>query len=476
MRSLGITLLFALAAVASAQAPFTIVRPADGSKVREKVNILFPKNSVPSTGYIAIYVGGKFVEAVVPPVEGDYLKYVLDTKGKKIADGKLNIKAVLYADTGERSRIIDTSEIDVEVANSSSIAVPENGLTLRYRFTPGAQYVYKLEQKIGTSNLTENQAKGGARVAELPVDFETLRLLYAVDNAYSNGDGLVRVQALMPKGKDKIIFTDPGDGETNVYNDYDMHSVYSRLSSTGAEVFSSVPRYFPMEGSSQGGTVLNLYAFGFPLPVFPSKAVKPGSFWNAPFQIPNVDINKRDELKSFVQRIPNVRGDFEKVEWEMGHPCAKIKHSYEMGGGATAAMMQRFTGMSAAKIEETIWFALDKRIPIKIQREFTIDRREETQAADTGMQGGGEMGGGGPTAAGASGGPRRGGVSGSGGGGSAGNDFIQGPVRAGASSGNPPQGGGLGRGGRGGEGCGAGGGANVTIVRMRIQQILTLEK
>lgn len=474
MRSLGITFLSALAAVASAQAPFTIVRPADGSKVREKVNILFPKNSVPSTGYIAIYVGGKFVEAVVPPVEGDYLKYVLDTKGKKIADGKLNIKAVLYADTGERSRIVDTSEIDVEVANSSSITVPDDGMTLRYRFVPGTRYVYRMEQKIGTSNLTETQAKGGARVAELPVDSETIRLLYSVDNAYSNGDGLVRIQALTPPGKDKIIFTDPTDGETKVYHDYNMHSVYQRVNTTGTEIFGSVPRYFPMEGSSEGGTILDLYAV-FPLPVFPTKAVKPGSFWNAPFQIPNLNLDKRDESKSLVQRVPNVRGDFEKVEWEMGHPCAKIKHSYEMGGGATAAMMQRFTGMSAAKIEETIWFALDKRVPVKIQREYTIDRREETQAADSGMQGGG---GGGPTAAGASGGagPRRGGVSGSGGGGNAGNDFIQGPVRAGASSGNPPQGGGLGRGGRGGEGGGAGGGGNVTIVRMRIQQILTLEK
>ena len=49
--------VFALAA----QGSFTIVRPFDGSKVREMVKVLFPKNSVPdNSGYVGIFIDGKF--------------------------------------------------------------------------------------------------------------------------------------------------------------------------------------------------------------------------------------------------------------------------------------------------------------------------------------------------------------------------------------------------------------------------------
>ena len=61
-------------------------RLSDGAKVREDVRILIPKNSVPKTGYVGIFLDGKFLEAVVPNLSGRYYEYMLDTKAKGISE------------------------------------------------------------------------------------------------------------------------------------------------------------------------------------------------------------------------------------------------------------------------------------------------------------------------------------------------------------------------------------------------------
>src|SRR5690242_9699237 len=59
-RWFGLFIVACAASAAVAQAPFTIVRPADGSKVREKVHILIPKSSIPPGGYIGLFLNHKF--------------------------------------------------------------------------------------------------------------------------------------------------------------------------------------------------------------------------------------------------------------------------------------------------------------------------------------------------------------------------------------------------------------------------------
>src|SRR6476469_1077811 len=112
MKRLAFSLVMMGAAVlAMAQAPFTIVRPADGAKVREDVRVLIPKNSVPKTGYVGFFLDGKFMEAVIPNLSGRYYEYLLDTKGKKIEDGKHTLEAVLYVDYSDEPRIVDRSSV-----------------------------------------------------------------------------------------------------------------------------------------------------------------------------------------------------------------------------------------------------------------------------------------------------------------------------------------------------------------------------
>src|SRR5689334_3268314 len=83
---------------------FTLVRPADGAKVRETVRVLIPKNSVPKTGYVGFFLDGKFLEAVVPNMSGRYYEYVLNTKKEDVEDGKHSLEAVLYVDYSDEPR------------------------------------------------------------------------------------------------------------------------------------------------------------------------------------------------------------------------------------------------------------------------------------------------------------------------------------------------------------------------------------
>src|SRR3954447_7132724 len=116
---------------AMGQSSFTVVRPADGSKVREKVRVLIPKNSIDPGSYVGVFLGGKFVEAVVPPVQGNYRVYTLDTKGRGIPDGELKLELVKYEGT-DSPRIADRSSVTVTVGNQMNIKIPAGGVRLRY--------------------------------------------------------------------------------------------------------------------------------------------------------------------------------------------------------------------------------------------------------------------------------------------------------------------------------------------------------
>jgi hypothetical protein len=495
MKRSFVTLVFMTVAVAAfAQAPFTIVRPADNSKVREKVHVMIPKNSIPQGGYIGVFLNGKFIEAVVPPLAGKYYDYVLDTKGRNIADGKVNLELVLYVDYNENPRIVDRSSVTVNVANSASIAIPAGGFKLRYKFAPKTELIYTLQQRVAVSTISGTANRAGGRPAELPLESEKIRLSYAVDNSYGNGDGLVRIQALPTKGKDYAVLTTSRNTEPQRYYDYMMHPIYMRITGTGREVFGSVPSYFAMEGTtgSTGEDVtLNLYAL-FPLPTLPDKAIKPGDSWQSRFQNGILDLDRKDETTRLTSKFP-ARGEFVGVEWEMGHPCAKIKNVIAQGTKSLEGSQLSARGSAFAddKVEltETIWFALDRGVIVKSIRDITIDQKIESQGGAPGGMGGpgGPMGPmGGPGSGSGAAAPPPGG----------GKGLVNGPPgslmqggKAAGGQGFGPQGGpqgppGFGPGGQGrgpgGFGPGSRGGGQgtptVQYLRIRQQAIFTLEK
>ncbi len=508
-RSLGTLTLLLVAGAVFAQAPFTIVRPANDSKVREGVKVLLPKGCIPDAGYIGIFLDGKFIEATMPTLKGKYYEYIIDTKGRSIEDGTHKLEVVLYVDYKDQPRIVERSSVDIKVANKANINVPNSGIKLRYGFYSGKQWIYGMTQKVTMDTISESENKKGGKAAELPLDEEKVRLLYAVDNAYGDGSGLIRMQALPTKGKDYAYLTINAQEGVKKYNDYDMAPVYMRVTSTGKEIFGAVPPYFPLSGTTGDTNLLDLFA-AFPLPMLPTKSIRPGDSWPAKFQNGKLDLEKVFEQTSLVKSF-DARGEFIGVEWEMGHPCAKIENSIAVAELSDQDKKDLKGGASQAgekvSLKETIWFALDTKQVLKVIRDQTIETKVD----------GGGLGFGGGAPGGPSGGfpgagyPGAGRPGAAGGGATAGNEKSHQPLvdisrsepstplnqrggrrgggfpGAGAPGAGAPAGGfpgagfpGAGRPGQGGFGGPGFGGAatqpQAQFVRIRIQRVFTLEQ
>lgn len=412
-----------LVAGALAQGTFTIRRPVDGSKVRETVKVRIPKNSIPEGGYIGILVNGKFLEAVVPDVEGDDYVYNLNTKERKLADGPMTVEAVLYFYTQGAPMVLNRSSVNVTLDNSASlINTNPDGFSLRYRFTPGREYTYNRSQQSVVSIVSQAQAQLGSRAAEIASPPINVRYLIAHHNNYGN-EGLIRIQALPEKGKDYAWLNVVGATEPQRYRDFEMHPIFMRITNTGREVFTSLPTFFPWEGGSVDART-DLFAL-FPPPILPSRKVAVGDSWQAAIPIPQLELEKQHEQDKYILNQV-ARGTLEAVEWEQGIPCAKIRTELSLGADDLKGLgsLDGVEGETQnLKIESIQWFALDRGILIREELRQTSEQLVEV--GGSGGAGGGAGRGDGGSEGVAPGGGRRGG------GGAPGSDF-EGSVRPGS--------------------------------------------
>ncbi|HVT12231.1 MAG TPA: hypothetical protein VHE55_08185 [Fimbriimonadaceae bacterium] len=452
-----------------AQGSFTIVRPADGSKVREKVRVLIPKNSLEPGSYVGVFLNGKFIEAVVPPVEGNYRVYTLDTKARGIPDGEQKLELVKY-EGGDAPKIADRSSVTVTVGNQMNISLPAGGAKLRYGFKPGEQMIYSIEEVATLTTLSGSGNSEAGHPAQAPERDVTHRVLYAVDNIYPNGDALLRMQFLPDKGKDYSVIDVVGATEPKQFFDYQMQPTYMRVDGTARPIFGAVPEYF---GFSEGGnpeSKVEVVYGSWPLPELPSKAVAPGSVWQPAFLLPAIfeegsDMGNIDKVAQAFQ----ARGEFVDTEWELGHPCAKIRNSVAAGtrsfDGEQLNRAGKAFGDDKVALDETIYFALDTHKIIKMIRSITIDHKVTVEVgAGAGGGTGGSLGRG-QVGAGSMGMP--------GGGGGKENSVPfrqQGFMKGGR--------GGAAGAGQGGQRAGGGGGGTTRTqyIRQHFEQIYTLEK
>jgi hypothetical protein len=290
------------------------------------------------------------------------------------------------------------------------------------------------------------------------------------------------MQALPEKGKDYAVLTVPPSTEQEVYTKADMASIYMRLSSTGHEIFGSIPLYYQMFGSTIAPDPLQLYA-DFPLPTLPEKAVRPGDSWASRFQEASIDPAKQFEQDHLVRHFP-ARGEFVGVEWERGHPCAKIRNVIAVAemSDDDKKLLEKGAGFGGDKVQvdETIWFAMDTHKVLKVIRDMTLETKTQAMGGAGGAPG---AAGGYPGTGGYPSGKPRLTPSGGGGGGGAGdwtNNLNQRgrpgmPGRPGGGAGQYGPPGGY-PGGMGGSGRSGGPGATEgQYIRLRIQMIFTLE-
>lgn len=409
-RLITVALASLMVGCAFAQGTFTIRRPADGSKVREVVKVRIPKNSIQEGEYIGILVNGKFLEAVVPDLEGNDYVYNLDTKARKLPDGKLTIEAVLYFYAQGAPQVRNRSSVSVVLDNSAGIQGqnPE-GFLMRYKFYPGKEYSYRRTDESTVSIVSQAQAQLGSRAAEIVLGQRTVRYLIAHQNNYGN-EGLIRLQALPEKGKDHAYLVTVGNPTPTKFMDFEMHPIFMRITNTGREVFTSLPIYFPWEGDSTDART-DLFAL-FPPPVLPATRKDVGDSWEAAIPFGNIDLENRQTTEHMVENLSG-RATLESVEWEQGFPCAKIRSELSLGAN-DLKNIKNIEGVQgdaqSLKIESIQWFALDRGIMIREETRFTSEVLVEIGAG----------GAGGAAAPGGTGGGRRGPV-GTGGAGGSGN-------------------------------------------------------
>jgi len=459
MRNLFSAVLAIAGSAALAQAPFTIVKPLDGAKVRETVPITLPKSSVPPGSFIGITLDGKFLEATVPVpnAKKTHLVYWLNTKKHRIADGWHTVGVSLFANTGGRPLIADKSEIKIHVGNHAGIDIPANGSLIRYKFYPGMRSVYTVTIGEEVSTLTEAQNKLGGRAAQLPIGSERLRMLFAVDDV-RGPYGLVRSQILPYKGKDYVVATVSGDEKPTVHRSDEFAPIYRILRTTGAEVYGDVPNYWGFQGTGTEDIEEDLIA-SIPLPILPTERLQIGDSWQASVAVGGGEISQLKQTGKTVEKLP-ARGTFESVEWERGEPCAKLRYELEYGlsdkeSKELSLAGREFKQNDKFRYQQLAWISY--RTGKLVRSDMIIEADTKVDQGDGGRGGDGGGNTGGPQPMGKGGGGGRGGTS------------INYQIPMGKGGGGQAAPGGQ-RGGQQGQG---GGGA---FVRMKVYVNMVLEK
>lgn len=455
MKRLVISLLLLAYCGVWAQAPFTIVRPQNNARVREKVEIRVPLRSVPPGAFIGVTINNQFVEAIAPGAmrtdqEKGHLVYDWNTKALKVPDGKHKIELTLYSPGGETqaSRVLERTSVNVEVKNK--IDVPAGGILLRYRWTPNRSVTYKNTFQV--KNVTEVKQSGLMPQEELLTDLQFGILL----NVLSPGTAYALV-SWTPIAPLKIL----SGQQYSFHNEDAVGPTFQEIEPTGTV------RY---QGSALGGDGRQtFYAVG-DLPILPVRKVTPGFEWQSYVMLHDaLESGSKTDVR-VAQRIP-CRAKLESFEWEKGYKCAKIV--YELSGTIPGRVqLAGFTlDRMKHKMYRVVYFAYD--IGQVVRSTLNIELEQTIRQQGGGMMGG--MGTGGPPGVGGRGGfgmggddddgsfgrgrPGGGGFGRGGGGGGFGAPGVPGAQGFGGSAGASPgagmgAGGGM-PGGRGGSGGGA---------------------
>lgn len=381
-----------------AQGAFTIRSPKSGATVRETVAVRIPRNAVPDNGYIGFFVNGKFVEATVPPTDQRDFIYRLDTKKAQIPDGRLTIEAVLYVDFPSGPRAVNRSSVAVRLDNAASIRIPSGGLQLRYGWSSGREWIYDVTSRTTLSFVNADPSQRRNRAAEIETEVERFRMLYAVDQVLGGGQALVRHMVLPLPGRDTVTLMTGDNLTPELWRHDQFQPVYQRLTNTGREIFGSFPIYYSWEGSVSGYQSFDLISVR-PLPVLPTKGVRPGDSWQAPILIGTTSDSRDNQGFIDTVKLKNqgrateaaqARGELVALEWEGGHPSAKIRVRSEFNRLASQNIP-----LNRYETEELVWFALDLRKPIRREMRTVVEIRGALPQGSGGGNQGGDGGGGG---------------------------------------------------------------------------------
>jgi len=288
----------------------SIIRPVDGSTVRETVPILVPVSQVPDGGFVVYVIDGHFrVGQATKTSDGRYFVFYWDTKAvdpnidlpmseRKPRDGKHVISVRVSDEHG--ANVAASPEIAVYVKNHLSPSdIPASGIKLRYKLKADTASRYRFDCRIDVkkvSGVDPNLVKtmGHAIEGKFGVVKKTVEYMQSPQSAF------VSEELVGPLGKYNAgsISYDNSITSRRIYQNEDTRGSYSRMD---------------IAGSGQPVTI--------ELPVFPSNAVRIGDVWSQTCRVvwDPVSGNSTSVM---------ARSVFEGLEWQKGYPCAKIRTAF----------------------------------------------------------------------------------------------------------------------------------------------------
>jgi hypothetical protein len=360
---LGIMLTFC-ATIAFGQAPFTILRPVNGASVRENVKIEVPRRSIPTGGYIGIYLDGVFIEAVAPTDyeanAGQRYRYLFDTKARKVSDGNHTFEIVLYG--GEPTHIIDRSKVNVTVANND-IQAPKKRMLLRHKFTLGVPLRYRDVRKTYLISISKEEEARGSTPTERLLEEETIIYELLPIRKLDGSKYIVRSQRIPPAYM-------PSENGPPVWIHPDNLKPVDQIVSTRGENFEAMGLVFfsnwnPNFGSGSSGSstenIINNLVGENSFSILPADPVTKGDAWFAYIDIGNEQPLVENFTKEYDPRDRlEVRGELQAFEWSRGYKTARLAYKRKQ---SLPMSIMRFGGyrMRDVKmtIDETDWFAYE---------------------------------------------------------------------------------------------------------------------
>lgn len=305
---LGIFTLVFMSTLVSAQ-QIEIKRPLDGATVRETVNILVPAGNIPEGGFLSCSIDGRFRCALATKTENDdSFVYRWDTKAedpnlelpedqRKPRDGKHTITVQSYDPSGKKFG--EGKTISVYVKNNASADMPSEGLKLRYKQVIGGLTKYKFKFTLDVKSI-----QGATDVAA------------SAGEAVEGTEGTIKrsIEDILPDAK--MLVRQKLQGMLRIYQSGQAVPATWILPKAGYDIEDSLGQIFSVMKSVSSGDAVTI-----DLPNLPSERVRIGDTWS---QLEKVFRNVITGESATLMATNTLEG----LEWENGHPCAKIRTTF----------------------------------------------------------------------------------------------------------------------------------------------------
>ncbi len=333
-----------------AEKPLTISAPKDGSEVREKVQVVVPRTTIPPNGFVAVYIDGKFRVALAPPSVEDVtdkklpadapVTYVWDTKApftddqtaanddRLVQDGPHVIEIKSYKESGAQA---ETAAVQVNVKNG--IDYPSNyPAKLWYSGRVGKAFIVQNRVELEANAATGGRHAVAAGPDKLSHNEDSKILVSLEDLSPATGSGFWRERRENP-----LVVT--VNGLKNTVRS-DVSSRYYTLERTGA-----VKRSRQMERENREPIINPL-----DLPGRPQRM-------NETFTT-----NLRVYLGAYIPGtidVDRLQATLEGVEWQKGERCVRIRLDYIAGKSTLDIKSLGLTGVEfdISQGSSTIWFS-----------------------------------------------------------------------------------------------------------------------